>query len=123
MNHMFIAKYAKITFSKLPTAILKSCVVFQIMRVKSHLQHHFLKHGQLLWLHGGCAGHEVDTIVNNSKHLLSAVVLYCGILINIDDIVVCRRTLKTKEFKSLGERDVKCREKCAYEEKMVPACS
>ena len=49
--------------------------------------------------------------------------LYCGILINIDDIVVCRRTLKTKEFKSLGERDVKCREKCAYEEKMVPACS
>ena len=42
MNHMFIAKYAKITFSKLPTAILKSCVVFQIMRVKSHLQHHFL---------------------------------------------------------------------------------
>ena len=39
--------------------------------------------------------------------------LYCGILINIDDIVVCRRTLKTKEFKSLEERDVKCREKCA----------
>ena len=39
--------------------------------------------------------------------------LYCRILVDINDIVVCRRTLKTKEFKSLEERDVKCREKCA----------
>ena len=83
----------------------------------------YLKHGKLLWLHGGCAGHKVDTIVHNPKHLLGTVVpggklcqkkkllvvmmiifysLYCGILIDIDDIVVCWRTLKTKEFKSLG---------------------
>ena len=72
----------------------------------------------------------MDTVVHNSKHLLGAVVpgirlcvretlsklvssavvimifysLYCGILIDIDDIVVCWRTLETKEFKSLGKR-------------------
>ena len=77
----------------------------------------------------------MDAVVDEPKCMLVAVIpggtivetlflvnlaifssLDCRILVNINDIVVCRRTLKTKELKSLGERLL------VQWLKMVPAC-
>ena len=50
------------------------------------------------------AGDWVSELVSSVVMIIIFYSLYCGILIDIDDIVVCWRTLETKEFKSLGKR-------------------